>query len=236
MTFELRERFSLEPWQGEAVSAWLASEPPGLGPRHGILDIYTGAGKTVVALGAMAAVAAEAPATKFAVVVPTIALAQQWVAAVAERTTLPAARVGQVGGDRDDSFRTKDVLVYVLASARKAVRRGSRLAADVAGHEVMLVVDECHKAGAASSSRIFDAKTACRLGLSATPSREGADAQDALGQVLPLEEQLHGRALGGVCFRLGLRDGFERGMLPRYQIHHHGISPSPPVMTRRSWA
>lgn len=224
MRFELGERFVLEPWQGDAVSAWLESEDPRLGPRHGILDIYTGAGKTVVALGAMAAVAAEAPDTKFAVVVPTIALAEQWVAAFAERTSLPAARVGMVGGEHSESFSRKDVLVYVLASARGRGSQRSRLAKDCQGHPVMLVVDECHKAGAPSSSRIFDAATTCRLGLSATPLREGADSQDDLGQVLPLERQRHGRALGGVCYRLSLRDGYERGMLPRYEIHHHGIS------------
>jgi superfamily II DNA or RNA helicase len=221
--FELRERFALELWQQEAVSAWLESEDPSLGPRHGILDIYTGAGKTVVALGAMAAVSAEAPGTKFAVVVPTIALAEQWVTAFHERTSLPGARVGMVGGEHSETFSRKDVLIYVLASARGRGQR-SRLAKDAESHEVMLVVDECHKAGAPSSSRIFDAATTYRLGLSATPLREGADSQDDLGQVLPLERQRHGRALGGVCYRLGLRDGYERGMLPRYEIHHHGIS------------
>lgn len=224
MSFEIQERFTLEPWQEEAVAAWLGAEDPRLGPRHGILEIYTGAGKTVVALGAMAAVATEAPGTKFAVVVPTIALAEQWVAAISERTSLPAARVGMVGGAKSDGFRRKDVLVYVLASARTRAGERSRLARDAEGHAVMLVVDECHKAGAPSSSRIFDAPTTSRLGLSATPLREGADAQDDLGQVLPLEQQRHGRALGGVCYRLGLREGYERGMLPRYEIHHHGIS------------
>jgi len=224
MKFELRERFSLESWQDEAVSAWLGAQDPRLGPRHGILEIYTGAGKTVVALGAMAAISAEAPGTKFAVVVPTIALAEQWVAAVSERTTLPAARVGMVGGEHSDSLSRKDLVVYVLASARTQRGQRSRLAKALDGHEVMLVVDECHKAGAPSSARIFDAPTTSRLGLSATPLREGADSQDDLGQVLPLERQRHGRALGSVCFRLSLRDGYERGMLPRYEIHHHGIS------------
>ena len=224
MKFEIRERFSLEPWQEQAVSAWLTGKDARLGPRHGILDIYTGAGKTVVALGAMAAISAEAPETKFAVVVPTIALAEQWVAAVSERTSLPAARIGMVGGAQSDTFARKDVLVYVLASARARAGERSRLAREAAGKAVMLIVDECHKAGALSSSRIFDVVTTCRLGLSATPQREGSDSQDDLGQVLPLERQRHGRALGGVCFRLSLKDGYEQGMLPRYEIHHHGIS------------
>lgn len=229
MTFELRPQFALEPWQQEAVDAWLASDSPSLGPRHGILDIYTGAGKTIVALGTMAAVFRENSKMKVAVVVPTIALAQQWVNAIPERTTLPVARVGMVGGECNDGFGAHDVLVYVLASARTAAGPHSRLAADVeaarrSGHEVLLVVDECHKAGAPSSSKIFDARTAARLGLSATPRREGADAQDELGQILPLERQRHGMALGGVCYQLSLRDGYTRGMLPRYEIHHHGIS------------
>jgi superfamily II DNA or RNA helicase len=229
MTFELRTHFTLEPWQQDAVDAWLTSDSPSLGPRHGILEIYTGAGKTIVALGAMAAVLGENPQTKVAIVVPTVALAQQWVNAIPERTTLSAARVGMVGGERNDGFSRHDVLVYVLASARTGAGEGSRLAADVEaararGQEVFLVVDECHKAGAPSSSKIFDARTHARLGLSATPHREGADAQDELGQVLPLERQRHGRALGGVCYRLSLRDGYTLGMLPRYEIHHHGIS------------
>ena len=233
MSFQLRPQFTLEPWQQEAVRAWLDSESPSLGRRHGILDIYTGAGKTIVALGAMAELMGERPQTKVAVVVPTIALAQQWAQAVSERTTLSAERVGMVGGESSDDFYDRDVLVYVLASARLAVTTmagsSSRLAADVEAararnEEVLLVVDECHKAGAPSSSRIFDARTHARLGLSATPRREGADAQDELGQVIPLERQLHGRALGGVCFSLSLRDGYMLGMLPRYEIHHHGIS------------
>ena len=229
MTFELRTHFTLETWQKDAVDAWLASDSPLLGPRHGILEIYTGAGKTIVALGAMAAVLRETPQTKVAVVVPTIALAQQWANAIPERTTISAARVGMVGGEYSDGFDAHDVLVYVLASARAGVGKRSRLAADVEAarareQEVFLVVDECHKAGAPSSSKIFDARTHARLGLSATPLREGADAQDELGQVLPLERQRHGRALGGVCYRLSLRDGYTLGMLPRYEIHHHGIS------------
>jgi superfamily II DNA or RNA helicase len=233
MTFQLRTQFTLEPWQKDAVDAWLNSESPSLGRRHGILDIYTGAGKTIVALGVMAELIRENPQTKVAVVVPTIALAQQWTQAVSERTTLLAKRVGMVGGDCDDDFGDHDVLVYVLASARLSVNTkagsSSRLAADVETararkQEVLLVVDECHKAGAPSSSRIFDARTHARLGLSATPRREGADAQDELGQVIPLERQLHGRALGGVCYQLSLRDGYKLGMLPRYEIHHHGIS------------
>jgi superfamily II DNA or RNA helicase len=224
MWFSLSPQYQLEDWQRRAVGAWLRSRDPELGPRHGILDIYTGAGKTVIALGAMAAVSAEDPGMKYAIVAPTRHLAYQWVDAVSERTTLPATRVGLVGGEGKPNFETHDVLVFVLATARKLIADRSLLAWFTGGQRVMLVADECHKMGAPASSRIFDAQTVCRLGLSATPYRTGSDAHDELGQEIPLRRQRHGRGLGDVCFRFSLRDGYRAGMLPRYQIHHHAVT------------
>ncbi len=224
MQFSLRPQYQLEHWQLEAMYSWLCIYSLGLGLRHGILDIYTGAGKTVIALGAMAAVSAEEPGMKFAIVAPTRHLAHQWVEAVAERTTLPADRVGLHGDGQHDHFGTKDVVVFVLASARKVYGDRSLIAWVTRTHRMMLIADECHKLGAPASSRVFDAESAYRLGLSATPLRTGSDAQDELGQVLPLREQRHGRALGGVCYRRSLRDGYRAGMLPRYQIHHHAVA------------
>ncbi len=224
MQFSLRPQYQLEDWQRQAVDTWLRSRDPELGPRHGILDIYTGAGKTVIALGAMAAVSAEDPGVKFAIVAPTRHLAAQWVEAVSERTTLSAGRVGMVGEGRINTFDEHDVLVFVLATARRSIAGNSLLSWATRSHRVMLVADECHKMGAAASSRIFDAPTSCRLGLSATPCRTGGDAQDELGREIPLRQQRHGRGLGDVCYRRTLRDGYRAGMLPRYQIHHHAVT------------
>jgi superfamily II DNA or RNA helicase len=223
MTFSLRPQFAPEDWQRSAVEAFFASKPK---PCHGIFDVYTGAGKTVLALAVMARVVQDRGNTKFAIVVPTIALAQQWLQTIPKVTDIDPSRVAMVGGGRSGSFDTSDVLVYVIATARALKRGRSRLAQDTGRHPVMLVVDECHKAGARASSKIFDANTVARLGLSATPLRGGQDAVDEDGLPVPLEHQRHGRAIGPVCYALSLRDGVRRRMLPRFQIHHHGIDLS----------
>tara|TARA_Y100000294_G_scaffold170353_1_gene182578 strand:- start:189 stop:2573 length:2385 start_codon:yes stop_codon:yes gene_type:complete len=224
--FSLAEKFKVEDWQEEAITAWLNAHPV-QGPRHGIFDIYTGAGKTVLATEAMARVSQEELKMRFAVVVPTVHLAQQWVEELPEMTDLVASKIGMVGGGKKDTFAACKVIVFVLASARKMKDEQAQLAQTTDGYEVMLVVDECHRAGAASSSKMFDAKTKYRLGLSATPIRVSDDAIDENGLPLPLEAQPHGKALGPVCFRFSLKDGVRRGLLPRFQVHHHGIELSP---------
>ena len=215
----LAPQYQLEGWQQHAIEAWRSHEHPAYGSRHGILDLFTGAGKTVVAMGAMADAAREVPDLRFAIVVPTSALADQWVTALGNMLGVFADEIGQRRTGHQASFGEKRFIVYVINSARKL------LADDANGHEVMLVVDECHVAGAEQNQRIFDAKTRFRLGLSATAKRD--DLVDADGRPLPVELQPHGRELGGICFSLGLKDARAMGLLPRYEIHHHRIRLSP---------
>ena len=70
----LSPKYELEDWQKRAISAFGRSEHPERGPRHGIFDIFTGAGKTVLALAAMIDAARDVPDLAFAIVVPTKAL------------------------------------------------------------------------------------------------------------------------------------------------------------------
>ncbi len=124
---QLKERYQLEDWQEEAIEAWWTSEPP-QGVRHGIFDVFTGAGKTVLAIGAMVRAFEEDPNLKFAVVTPTVALAEQWVSEISKVSTLPSVSVGMVGGGKSDDFDTHDVIVFVLGSARAIQEEQSRLA------------------------------------------------------------------------------------------------------------
>lgn len=223
MPFQLRASYVLEPWQSDAVAAWAASRHRERGSHHGILHVYTGAGKTVLAAAAMAEAARLRPRTKFAIVVPSEALAAQWGQMIPRMTTCAASRVGQVGGGRSDDFDDYDVLVYVIDSACKQVSGKSRLARDAAGHEVFLIVDECHKAGSPKRQNLFDVKTWARLGLSATPSREDGANCDLFGRPLPVDHQPHGRAIGPVCFVRSLAEGIRDGCLPRFELHHHAV-------------
>lgn len=225
MSFALQPRFSLEAWQQDAVASWLSSKGP-QGPRHGIFDIFTGAGKTVLAAQAMSLVIAEQPTCRFAIVAPTIALAKQWTTDLPVLTNIRKELIGMVGGGRDDRFQNHQVIVFVLASARGTQQGKSRLASVCEGYLTMLVVDECHKAGATTSKKIFDVEAMCKLGLSATPERTGQDVINEDGLPIPLDQQPHGRHLGPVCYKLSLKDGIRQGLLPRFQVHHHGIELS----------
>jgi superfamily II DNA or RNA helicase len=220
---EFKPKYRLDDWQVEARDAWLASQHPTLGPRHGIADVYTGAGKTFLAFGCMVAARKLNPRLKFAVVCPNAALAHQWVQELRDTLTLPREAVGLQGDGYGASFDEQDVVVYVLATARGLSEGRSQLARDAEGYEVMLVVDECHNSGARQSSRIYDVTTWARLGLSATAQRTSNDACDEDGRPLPLDRQPQGMALGPVFFRFSLKDGIARGMLPRFEVHHHAV-------------
>ncbi|GAC1303031.1 MAG: hypothetical protein NVSMB21_01680 [Vulcanimicrobiaceae bacterium] len=201
--------FTLEPWQRDAARAWVTV-------GTGTLEIFTGGGKTLIALAAIASVAEREPALRVAVAVPTIALAEQWRVAFERHTSLRPVEIGILGGGKRASLATHRVTIAVLNSAAKAFPEQSR-----AIEPVMLVVDECHRAGAPSFAKIFATRTAYRLGLSATPYRDEVGAD---GEPLAWHEQTLGRELGEVVYAFTLRDARAIGWLPEYAIHHHGVA------------
>ena len=200
-------------WQNEAIQKWTQGDD--LGPYRGTLEIFTGGGKTLMALSAFAHVSAIAPDTRLAIVVPSEALARQWVSVLQRDTTLTKAEIGMLGAGKKDSFEGKRALVAVLNSAaRKLPEFASKVS------PLMLVIDECHRAGAASFSKVLETRAEYRLGLSATPSR---DEVDEAGLPLSYDEQVVGQKIGSVVFRFGLREAREMGWLPNYTVHHHGV-------------
>jgi superfamily II DNA or RNA helicase len=141
-TYELRD------YQRDALDAWHRAD------RRGVVELPTGAGKTVVAIAAM--VALELPTL---VVVPTIDLLNQW------RRELEAefdVEVGQFGGGEQ---RQAPVTVSTYDSAY--------LRADEVGGDFGLVVfDEVHHLGGEGYRDIARLLAApARLGLTATFER-----------------------------------------------------------------
>jgi superfamily II DNA or RNA helicase len=149
---DLRPELTLAPriYQSEALASWLRQE------GRGVVVLPTGAGKTVVALLAIARLA-----VRTIVVVPTIELLTQWRAAIADRLGLPEDAVGVVGGGK----RTiRDITVITFDSAAMRHRR-----LDGFG---LLIVDEAHHLPADHYRAIVEkVKAPYRLGLSATPER-----------------------------------------------------------------
>jgi superfamily II DNA or RNA helicase len=206
--------FELEPWQTAAMQAWLDGSDGR--PCFGTLEIVTGGGKTLIALQCFAEISQTRADVRLAVVVPTQALARQWVASIIRHTSIPRAAIGLMGAGGKATFDDHRVLVAVLSTAARRLPEVARVSGDL-----MLVVDECHRAGAPTLQRVLDTPADFRLGLSATPWRDETDED---GEQLPYDEQVVGRSLGPVVYRFGLREAREAGWLPRFVVHHHGVA------------
>lgn len=183
----------LRPWQLEALAAWER------GGRRGIVAAATGTGKTKLALACMAAF--FAPGRHILIVVPSISLLGQWVGALRSEFGLAPHQIGTFGGAEPTASPAHSIIVGVINSGRRAVPRLVRHWTEDR-EPVMLIVDECHWAGAAQNSQVLHHPVAASLGLSATPERPDS----ALSAILE-------PALGPVCFRYTLRQALDDGVL-----------------------
>lgn len=214
---QIETKFELFPWQRQVVDAWVRGDRGQ--PFRGTLEIFTGGGKTLIALACWAEVSHRRPGTKLAVVVPTEALARQWRESIAAHTNVPIGRVGLLGAGSEDSFQGHDALVAVINTAAK---RLPQLARGV--QPLMLVIDESHRAGAPTFQRVLDTPAEFRIGLSATPDREELDEE---GEPIEYDEHILGQRLGEVIYRFSLADARNAAWLPEYEIHHHGVKLHP---------
>mgnify|MGYP000085343306 FL=1 len=161
----------LRPYQREALEAWLEA-----GCR-GVVVLPTGAGKTRVALAAMAEL--RCPTL---VVAPTLELVDQWVARVKR---LLGVEPGEFTGE------SKEISCVTVSTYSSAY-----LNAETLGNRFRLVVfDEVHHLPSPAYRQIAELCAApYRLGLTATPERE-----DELHGLLP-------ELVGPVVYRLSPGD------------------------------
>lgn len=228
--WELTRGITLHDWQHHCIHAWFDA-----GAR-GVIKVVTGAGKTILALAiAEKLQRTQQPGLRVAVVVPTLVLLDQWREVLLNQSNLPESAIGLLGGGSDATFDDRvRILVCVLNSASKKLP--ALVEKSGVGSSLLLVVDECHRAGASEMRRIFATKRANSLGLSATPEREGDTmGGDEIGDIfdgahaLPqeFEETVLGRELGPVIFELNYADAIRLGVLPPFGICHYGLSLKP---------
>jgi superfamily II DNA or RNA helicase len=147
----LQPRHEREPFphQTEALDAWLA------GGRRGVVVLPTGAGKSYVAVMAMAQTGRST-----LIVVPTIDLMSQWMNLLASQ--FGHELVGGLGGGLND-IRPITVTTYDSAYIHMP-RLGGRFA--------LVIFDECHHLPGPSYAQAAECAIApFRLGLTATPER-----------------------------------------------------------------
>lgn len=177
---------SLREWQREALRRWREAN------NRGIVEVVTGGGKTVFAL---ACVKALQPDTTL-VVVPTLALLDQWWEETAAFFKIPLDEIHIISGN--GRVKAGTVNISVLNTAAK-LNDGSR------GKPYFLIVDECHKAASAKFRDSLTGVKVASLGLSATPERP---YDEGLSDILI-------PALGPVIFRYSYKDALrDRVIVP----------------------
>lgn len=209
------DSFELYEWQREAAKKWFTST--GSQPEHGIAQVITGAGKTVMALEVLREWLETHPDGVVTVVVPTKVLMQQWLEELVDTLGVPAADIGWVGdGQKDDFSDGTRILVSIVNSAVKDDHLGT--AVDDAGVEHhLLIADECHRYTGEKFSNVFSYYRTAALGLSATPlSNIESDERSPEDEML-VEE------LGEIYYHLSYDKGLDYGLIPEFRINYVGF-------------
>lgn len=188
-------RAGLYAWQREALKDW---ESAGC---TGVVEAVTGAGKTRV--GLVAATEELLRGGKVLVLVPTLELLRQWYEKLLE--CAPRAGVNRLGGGHRANFRSSDVIVATLNSARDRDLFPPR-------GEGLLIADECHRNGSERNKDSLDERFPRRLGLSATYARNDDGNADWLDPYF-----------GGVCFRLGYERALRDGVIAHFTAALIGV-------------
>ena len=209
-TWNLTKGVKPHPWQEDCILKWRKKK------GHGTVKVVTGGGKTMLALFiAQLLQNTEDPELRVVIVVPTIVLLHQWYQTIVEHGNVPGAAIGRLGGGYEDDFQGRRILIAVLASASQRLPKLVK-DANVQDH-LLLIADECHRAGAEEMSNVFKTKCRWSLGLSATPERE-EDVDSGY------DKSYLGRKIGPIIYQFTLADALRHELVPKFTIHHLGLS------------
>lgn len=184
LTFSLRQQtasgqeFALRAYQAQAVAAFHANGAPSGG--SGVVVLPCGAGKTLVGIGAMAAVQRAT-----LVLSPNTVAVRQWIAELLDKTTLTPDQIGEYTGERKD-IRDVTVTTYQILTYRGSEDQDFPHFGLVTGHDWGLIVyDEVHLLPAPVFRITAEIQARRRLGLTATLVREDGREADVFGLIGP---------------------------------------------------
>ena len=178
--------------------------------HRGVIEAVTGAGKTRVAMAAIATQLASNG--RAAILVHTHELVGQWAAEI-DRIVPPLIgrhpRIARLGGGFQQSLAHGEILIATAQSAA-----GWRMAVtDVSG---LLIADEVHHYGAEAWSRGLEEEFDKRLGLTATYEREDLGVEQYLDPYF-----------GGVCYSVGYDEALRDGVIAPFKIAFVGAKFTP---------
>jgi DNA excision repair protein ERCC-3 len=166
-----REGFTLRPYQRQAADAFVAS-------GSGVVVLPCGAGKTAVAMAAMASVS-----SRTLVLVTNTVAARQWRAELLAHTTLGEEEIGEYSGER------KEIRPITIATYQIIIKKRGGLTPHMdalSGEDWGLIVyDEVHLLPAPVFRMTADIQSRRRLGLTATLVREDRKEGDVFSLIGP---------------------------------------------------
>lgn len=198
-------RYSPRRWQTEALDSWRAAN------RMGIVQVVTGAGKTILAEMCMLDFLESRPTAKTVIVVPTLSLLDQWYVSLHEELNVPQQQIATYSGEGRPE-RANCINLMVLNTARQAAPQVA------VGHHTLLIVDECHRAGTPKNALALSGSHAATLGMSATPQRDYDDGFDA--HLKP--------ALGDTIYEYGYNQAIKDGVVTSFDLVNVSIDFLPP--------
>lgn len=213
----------LHDWQVKAVDSWFRAN------GRGIIKVVTGAGKTVLALAIAERLQnSQQPDLRVAIIVPTLVLLNQWKQFILDHSNLPADSVRILGAGRVERFDgDAKVLIAVVNSAAESLPQ--LVHSSHVGDQLLLIVDECHRAGASQRRKLFQATRRYTLGLSATPERDDETESDDLDSLTaaPSGDEVLATEIGPIVFAMNYAEAIEKGVLSPFTIEHYGLALDP---------
>jgi DNA excision repair protein ERCC-3 len=172
------EAFDLRQYQRDAVHAFYANGSTSGG--SGVVVLPCGAGKTVVGIGAMAAIGRAT-----LILSPNTIAVRQWMSEILDKTTLTADQIGEYTGERKD-IRPVTVTTYQMLTYRASEDGAFPHFGLMTGHDWGLIIyDEVHLLPAPIFRITAEIQARRRLGLTATLVREDGREADVFGLIGP---------------------------------------------------
>jgi DNA excision repair protein ERCC-3 len=172
------EPFDLRQYQRDAVHAFYANGSTSGG--SGVVVLPCGAGKTVVGIGAMAAIGRAT-----LILSPNTIAVRQWISEILDKTTLTSDQIGEYTGERKD-IRPVTVTTYQMLTYRASEDGVFPHFGLMTGHDWGLIIyDEVHLLPAPIFRITAEIQARRRLGLTATLVREDGREADVFGLIGP---------------------------------------------------
>ena len=148
----------LREWQETAFPLWWNR-------KRGIVKVVTGGGKTVFAIHCLNQYLEENPSNSILIVVPSIALLDQWYEGLLQSYDTNQLSLNG-GGEHLEELSM--ITISTIDSVKNIIDKFD-------ASQTLLIVDECHKIGTEKRGETLTNNWHATLGLSATPERDYDD-------------------------------------------------------------